>query len=112
MIQIDWGYTLGLLLVVGGAVVLLGIGLRWVVTELPKRWPKQSSTLTDPEQPHVRSAYEPPPPGAVDWVKDISRAMGSADAADTLECLTLGYTRDQAQRQRIADLEEIREAQP
>ena len=40
MIQIDWGYTLGLLLIVGGAVVLLGMGLRWAVTELPKRWPK------------------------------------------------------------------------
>ena len=112
MIQIDWGYTLGLLLIVGGAVVLLGMGLRWAVTELPKRWPKPSPTLTDPEQPHVRSADEPPPPGGVDWVMDIANAMGSADAADTLECLTLGYTRDQAQRQRIADLEEIREAQP
>ena len=60
----------------------------------------------------MRSADEPPPPGAVDWVTDIAKAMGSADAADTLECLALGYTRDQAQRQRIADLEEIKGAAP
>jgi len=50
-------------------------------------------------------ADELPPPGAVAWVEDIVKSMGSASADSIIAQLTSGASRDAAQVARIRDLE-------
>ena len=111
MIAINWPFAIGILLIGGGGLALTVIGLRWLVKHGLPKWPRIESKPADPKEPQPRSADEPPPPGAVEWVKDIVKAMGVAPADDVLGCLTLGYTRDEAQRRRITVLEEQRGAE-
>ena len=61
---------------------------------------------SQPTEPSVRGADDPPPEGSQDWVLDIIQACGAASAETVLKCLQDGLTRDQARAVRIAELQE------
>lgn len=57
--------------------------------------------------PAVRGADDPAPDGAVEWIKDITAAMGGSSAESMLAALLAGETRDQARSRRIKELEQV-----
>lgn len=93
MVEINWQAVFGVLLIVAG-----GGWSGW-------QWWSGKRTAKPPEATVTRSADEPPPPGAVEWVNDIHAAMGDASAESILGCLVGGYTRDEARSERIKELE-------
>lgn len=58
-------------------------------------------------EPAVRGADDPAPDGAVEWIKDITAAMGGSSAESMLAALLAGETRDQARSRRIRELEQV-----
>lgn len=104
-VSLNWQPIVGGLLLIAGAVFA---GVQWWRSrpQSPRDW-LDSKTQTDgkPSQSQKRSADEPAPPGAVQWVNDIMLAMGSAKAESVLSALADGATRDQARMLRIAELE-------
>ena len=104
-IEINWQPVLGGLLIVGGAV--------WAAFQAWRSRPAkpvQTKIVVEPDGtispvPPQRSADEPSPPGAVEWVQDIVKAMGSADPAFKLVQLESGSSRDTAKAARINELE-------
>jgi hypothetical protein len=101
MIAIDWQQVIG-------SIMIGGSGIGGVIWAAIAGWKKfrTGATSTTGE----RSADAPAPEGAVEWVKDIQRAMGSASAESILLALGTGYTRAEAQEMRIAELESIPKA--
>ena len=104
-VELNWQPILGVLLVAGGAA--------WAAFQT---WqsramkPVQTKIVAKPDGtispvPPQRSADEPSPPGAQEWVQDIAAAMGDASAESKLTALRDGLTRDQARTLRIAELE-------
>jgi hypothetical protein len=109
MITVNWQW------VIGGGLLLIGIVgvLVWITPAVllwgADRWfvpDGRTDEPADPDtEPDKRGADEPPPPGAVAWVADIRRAMGSAESDDVLAALERGTTRDEAREMRIQNLE-------
>ena len=96
MISIDWLQVIGAILI---SVSGLG-GLAWGGKAA---WTKFRTAT--PKTADDRSADEPAPPGAIEWVSDICDAMGSATAESKLKALLVGSTRDNARALRIYELE-------
>ena len=96
MISIDWQQLIAYLLLGGSALggIAYGGKIAWSKFRTAK-----------PASPSERSADEPAPPGAVEWVADICEAMGDASAESKLAALTVGSTRDNARALRIHELE-------
>jgi len=95
MVSINWQFVAASILLAGGAggtLFLLGQYLYGLFS-------KPSIRVK------VRDADDPAPPGAVDWVEDIHKAMGSAPATTILTSLKAGQSRDQARAARIAELQ-------
>ena len=93
MVQVNWQAVFGILLIVSGG--------GWSAYQ----WWAGKRTANPPEATVTRSADEPPPPGAIEWVNDIYAAMGEASAESILTCLAGGATRDEARSARIKELE-------
>ena len=51
------------------------------------------------------AADEPSPTGAVSWAQDVVKSMGDASAQSKLDAILSGFTRAQAMRARISELE-------
>lgn len=96
MIAIDWQQIIAWLL-------LGGSGIGGLIWGGKVAWTKFRSAKPDEETP--RSADEPAPPGAVKWVLDIDKGMGSASAEAKLAALKVGASRDHAMALRISELE-------
>lgn len=97
MISIDWQQVIAYLL-------LGGSGLGGTIWAAIAGWKKFRTGATSTATTE-RSADAPAPGGAVEWVKDIEQAMGSASAESVLMALRTGYTRAEAQQMRIVELE-------
>jgi len=99
-VSINWQPILGGILIAGGAI--------WAAVQAWRSRPVKAPNPgrpVEPDDPSHRSADEPPPPGAQEWVIDIHSAMGDASEESVLACLRNGATRDQARMARIAELE-------
>jgi len=99
-VSINWQPIIGGILIAGGAI--------WAAVQAWRSRPVKAANPgrpVEPDDPSHRSADEPPPPGAQDWVNDIAAAMGDASAESKLTALRDGLTRDQARMARIAELE-------
>jgi len=99
-VSINWQPIIGGILIAGGAI--------WAAVQAWRARPVKAAKLVHPiapDAPSHRSADEPPPPGAQEWVIDIHSAMGDASEESVLACLRDGSTRDQARMARIAELE-------
>lgn len=99
MIQINWQQILAYLLLGGSGIGGLIWGGKTAWTKF-RSLPAGTTAI-----PPGRSADEPAPSGAIDWVKDICQAMGDAPDASKLKALQAGSTRDQARSMRITELE-------
>ena len=103
-ITLNWPLIGGVLLIASGAI----FGAAQIGVTL---WKRRASAV--PRVPVVNTVGEKPPRpsdmkpsiDAVDWVKDIVHAMGSASADSVLASLTAGESRDEARSRRIAELE-------
>ena len=95
--SLDWPQILGTLIAGLGALGSLVFGGKWFLT--------QRRAIVAPSVTTTRSADAGPPPGAVEWVSDITTAMGASHASCVLEALADGCTRDQARARRIEQLE-------
>ena len=98
-VSLNWQPIVGGLLLIAGAVFA---GVQWWRS---RPTGQQGAQTSNPSQSQKRSADEPAPPGAVQWVNDIMLAMGAAKAESVLSALADGATRDQARMRRIAELE-------
>jgi hypothetical protein len=97
-VSLNWQPIVGGLLLAVGAVVA---GVQWWRSR-----PHAAQTAKPAKgESQKRSADEPAPPGAVQWVNDIIVAMGAAKADSVLAALADGATRDKARMLRIAELE-------
>jgi hypothetical protein len=96
MISIDWQQLIAYLLLGGSTLGGIAYGGRAAWNKFRTAPPAASSE---------RSADEPAPPGAIEWVADICDAMGDASAESKLKALTVGSTRDNARALRITELE-------
>ncbi len=99
--SIDWQQVIG-------SILIGGSGLGGVIWAAIVGWKKFSPAINRPGVtviPPGRSADDLPPEGAVEWVADIRRRMGSASADTVLDALTKGFTGAQAQELRITELE-------
>ena len=99
MISIDWLFLTATLLTGLGAIGSLLFGGKWFLSQRRAILPTPSTT---------RSADAGPPPGAVEWVLDITTAMGASHASCVLEALADGCSRDQARARRIEHLEAVK----
>ena len=99
MISIDWQQVIGWILIGGSGMG----GAIWAAIVGWKKFRTSSPAATA-----ERSADAPAPAGAVEWVKDIQKAMGGASAESVLLALVTGYTRAEAQQMRITELESKR----
>ena len=100
MIHFDWQQILGWLFL-GGSGIAGVAGLVYGLNEWRKlRWRGPSNI-----QAAIRSADDPAPAGAKEWVEDIATAMSGASADSVLKALRDGATRDDARSRRIAELE-------
>ena len=95
--QIDWPSIIGTLLAGFGGLGSLLYGGKWFLA--------QRKAIVAPIATEARSADAGPPPGAVEWVLDITAAMGASHASNVLEALADGCCRDQARARRIEQLE-------
>jgi len=104
-VELNWQPILGGLLVAGGAA--WAAFQAWRARPVrPISWPANEAMPTvAPDAPPQRSADESAPPGAQEWVRDITAAMGDASAESKLTALRDGLTRDQARMARITELE-------
>lgn len=98
-VSLNWQPIVGGLLLIAGAVFA---AVQWWRSRPVHQ---QAAQTGKPAQSQKRSADEPAPPGAVQWVNDIMLAMGDAKAESVLSALADGATRDQARMLRIAELE-------
>lgn len=96
MIQIDWQQIIAWLL-------LGGSGIGGLIWGGKTAWTKFRSGR--PAVTTERSADEPPPPGAVEWLVDIFGHMGDASPESKVTAAIKGLTRAQAQQMRITELE-------
>lgn len=94
--QLDWPQILGTIIAGIGAIGSLLFGGKWFLTQRRSILPTPSTS---------RSADAGPPPGAVEWVVDITTAMGASHASCILEALADGCCRDVARARRIEQLE-------
>lgn len=94
--QIDWLFLTATLLTGIGGIGSLLFGGKWFIGQRRAIVPTPSTT---------RSADAGPPPGAVEWVLDITAAMGASHASCVLEALSEGCCRDRARARRIEQLE-------
>ncbi len=101
MISIDWQQVIGSILIGGSGIG----GVIWAAIAGWKKFRNGAATATV-----ERAADAPAPDGAVEWVKDIQKAMGSASAESVLLALATGYTRAEAQQMRIVELESVPKA--
>jgi hypothetical protein len=101
--SIDWQQVIGSILIGGSGVG----GVIWAAIAGWKKF-RTGTPATTAE----RSADAPPPDGAIEWVKDIEKAMGGASPKSVLLALLAGYTRAEAQKMRIAELESVPKAKP
>jgi hypothetical protein len=99
VISIDWQQVIGWILIGGSGMG----GAIWAAIVGWKKFRTSSPAATA-----ERSADAPAPAGAVEWVKDIQKAMGGASAESVLLALVTGYTRAEAQQMRITELESKR----
>ena len=100
-ITINWMPILGAVMAVGGVGTLAY--QMWA-----GRTVKKSLTVYDPvikDGLTSRLADESAPPGAVKWVEDIVKSMGSASADSMIVQLRAGASRDVTQVARISELE-------
>lgn len=99
MISIDWQQVIG-------AVILAASALGGIAYAGRAAWTKfRTAKPATPADSSERSADEPAPPGAVEWVADICDAMGNAPDSTKLGALLAGSTRDHARALRISELE-------
>lgn len=96
MISIDWQQLIAYLLLGGSTLGGIAYGGK-------AAWNKFRTAK--PATPSERSADEPAPPGAIEWVEDICTAMGSAPPETMLKALKVGSSRDNARALRVAELE-------
>lgn len=96
--QFDWSNIVGSLLLIAGLFGVIIFAGVWLAD-------KFNTPSTKPVTPVGRSADAGPPPGAVEWVLDITTAMGASHASCVLEALADGCCRDQARARRIEQLE-------
>ena len=96
MISIDWQQLIAYLLLAASGLGSIAYGGKIAWSKFRTSKPKTAD---------ARSADEPAPPGAVEWVADICEAMGDASAESKLAALTVGSTRDNARALRIHELE-------
>ena len=96
MIQIDWQQIIAYLLIGASGLGGIAYGGKAAWTRFRTAKPKAADE---------RSADDPAPPGAIEWVEDICEAMGDASAESKLYALTVGSTRDNARAFRITELE-------
>ena len=102
MIAIDWQQIIAYLLLGGSGIGGLIWGGKVAWTKFRSGKPASSE----------RSADDPAPDGAVEWVEDIVVAMGEASAESVLRALRDGASRDDARSRRIGELERSQEAKP
>ena len=98
--SLDWPNILGTLITALGAIGSLVFGGKWFMA--------QRRAIVAPSVPTTRSADAGPPPGAVEWVSDITTAMGASHASCILEALADGCCRDVARARRIEQLEAVK----
>lgn len=98
MISINWQQVAAYLL-------LGGSGLSGLIYAAIVAWRKLRNRTPSTTEIARRSADEPAPNGAVEWVADIVTAMGTASAESKLIALRAGSNRDQARSLRISELE-------
>jgi hypothetical protein len=99
MISIDWQHVIGALLVGTSGIG----GLAWGGKTLWAKWKSLPPGTT--AVPPGRSADDGPPPGAVDWAKDLQASMGKASPESILFAIVTGYSRAEALKMRISELE-------
>lgn len=124
MLSVNWSQIFAIvLLVIGGAgtTALIPVagykGFQWwkarqaakpavvpakVIPVAPSITPNDA-TVVDLA---VRGADDPAPAGSIEWIKDITAAMGGSSAESMLDALLAGETRDQARSRRIKELEQ------
>jgi hypothetical protein len=109
MISVNWQWVAGIGLIgVSLIALLIWAGPALMMWAADRLWSpaNRSQEPAEPDQQAERGADEPPPPGAVAWVADITQAMGAAASEDVLAALEAGATRDKARELRIASLEQ------
>lgn len=105
--QINWLEIIGQFLLAAG-----GIGSGTYAVRYGWHRMFAAKSLEPVESPTKRSADAGAPPDAIDWVLDITCAMGASHASCVLEALTDGCSRDQARARRIAQLEASKPPEP
>jgi len=99
MISIDWQQVIGALLVGASGIGGLALGGK----TLWAKWKSLPPVTT--AVPPGRSADDGPPPGAVEWAKDLQANMGKASSESILFAIVTGYSRAEALKMRITELE-------
>jgi len=115
VITVDWSFVGMILIVLGGIGTAILAVAKWPafkaassgVLSVPQIAAPINAPVAEGDPAASRGADVPAPPGAVDWVLDICKAMSMAEPGTILEALKIGESRDQARTRRIAELEDL-----
>jgi hypothetical protein len=99
MVSIDWPQVIGAILIAVSGLGALAWGAKTAWTTW-KAFPPGTTAV-----PPGRSADDGPPPGAVEWAKDLQAHMGKASSESILFAIVTGYSRAEALKMRITELE-------